>query len=152
MKLVTEQLGIFMGAWVLGMAFAVLYDLLVAIRRTLNLSVAAVSVLDFLFAVILGTFSFLYMLASVDGRIRGFILIGELLGALLYKTALSDMVLGALTAILGFFWAVTVAPVAFVLKKFQTIIDTIISRIKRSVKTLQSFVPKKRKMEGDITN
>ena len=83
--LASAQLDIFLGAMKLGAGLALAYAVPDALRRALSLGRRAVSAMDFLFFLFAGLVSFLYLLSTVDGRVRVFVVAGELLGALLLR-------------------------------------------------------------------
>lgn len=110
MGMAVEQVGIFFGAVLLGAIFALVYDLLVVLRRALVLPNGIISALDLLYSLGIGLVSFLYMLATSFGRVRVFILLGLLLGALLHRLLLSRFVQGLGVWLLQLLLAAVIRP------------------------------------------
>ena len=94
--LASAQLQTFWGAVCLGMALAAAYAIPAASRQVFSLNRVLISVLDLLYSFLAGLLSFLYLLSTVDGQLRGFVLAGEILGALFCRLT----VYGAILAVL----------------------------------------------------
>jgi spore cortex biosynthesis protein YabQ len=101
----------FLYACMLGVALGILYDVFRILRRALPLPAALVAAQDLLFFFLCAFFSFLFLMAQTDGRIRWFVAVGELLGAVLYHLtvgelvmAVSDLIIGAVRWVLGLLW------------------------------------------------
>lgn len=99
-SLASSQLLIFWGAVWLGAQLAAVYALPAALRAELPLSRLLESLLDLLYFAVAGFISFLYLLSTVEGRLRGFVLLGELLGALLLRLTLYPVLLAVLSRLL----------------------------------------------------
>ena len=75
--LASAQLLTFWGAVCLGMKLAAVYALPAALREELHFSWQLESLLDLLYFTAAGLISFLYLLSTVDGTLRWFVLAGE---------------------------------------------------------------------------
>ena len=83
--LASAQLLTFWGAVCLGMKLAAVYALPAALREELHFSWQLESLLDLLYFTAAGLISFLYLLSTVDGILRWFVLAGEVIGAVLLR-------------------------------------------------------------------
>lgn len=110
------QFYIFLGAMRLGAVFALLYALPAAARRAFRLSQWWVSALDLLFFFGVGLVSFLYLLSVLDGQLRGFVLIGEGLGALLVRCSAYPLLLRVLEGLLGLLRRILQLPLSLLAK------------------------------------
>lgn len=81
---------------VLGMALGVFYDVLRAVRMHFRLRRWGTALLDLLFCLSGLVCFLLLMLRGTDGRLRGFLPLGLLLGFLLYRKTVSPWILRAL--------------------------------------------------------
>lgn len=83
---------VFLKAVVMGVGLGILYDLLRAVRRALHAGVALTAFCDALFWI--GTLGavFIFVLTAAAGEGRSYVLLGAVLGALLYFIALSPPV------------------------------------------------------------
>lgn len=75
----------------LGAVFCVLYDMIRAIRRVCLNSFLAVLFTDILIWLFYAFATFIFLMARTNGEIRGFILMGELLGFILCRISLSRL-------------------------------------------------------------
>lgn len=110
---VSTQCLTFLYACLLGTALGLLYDVFRITRKALPLPAAAVAAQDLLFFFLCAFFSFLFLMAETDGKIRWFIAAGEFLGAVLYHLtagelvmAVSDVIIGAVRWLLRLVWRV----------------------------------------------
>ncbi len=88
---VSRQGLIFLAAVLSGFACGTVYDFLKLLRKYLPVGGAAVIFTDILFWLLSACIAFGTMLRFADGEIRGFQLIGMLLGAAIYFAALSKL-------------------------------------------------------------
>lgn len=107
---------------VLGAGLGALYDLFRISRKAFALPAILIAIEDLLYFFLCAFATFCYMLGATDGRVRWFILLGELLGAVIYHftlgelvMAVSDAILRAARAVLSFVWRLTGAPLLRVL-------------------------------------
>lgn len=78
------QLGLFGQSVILGAAMFLLYDLIRMFRRIFLHGIIWVSVEDFFYWLVVGSYFFLRLCQVNDGIIRAYILLGMVLGAWLY--------------------------------------------------------------------
>ncbi|MGE4549526.1 MAG: spore cortex biosynthesis protein YabQ, partial [Intestinibacillus sp.] len=94
----------------MGVALGVFYDLLRAVRRSLNAGVALTALCDTLFWMgTLGTI-FVFVLTIAAGEGRSYVLLGAAMGALLYFIALSPPILALLMLLVRFILYVAAFP------------------------------------------
>lgn len=82
-----QQIRVFLYAVGFGFFIGILYDLFRALRLMLSDGKKAFIVSDILFSLAAGFFTFLFALSRLDGNIRGYVLMGELLGFLVYSVS-----------------------------------------------------------------
>ncbi|MEE0946467.1 MAG: spore cortex biosynthesis protein YabQ [Acutalibacteraceae bacterium] len=74
---------------IVGFCFALFYDLFKGYRKVFNSNGLSVFFQDVFVSVIITVFTFLLLIARCNGEIRGYVLVGELLGFWLYRVTLS---------------------------------------------------------------
>lgn len=84
----------------LGTALGLFYDLLRAVRMHFRLRRWGTALLDLLFCMTGLVCFLLLMLRGTDGRLRGFLLLGLLLGFLLYRKLVSRWILRGMLCLL----------------------------------------------------
>jgi spore cortex biosynthesis protein YabQ len=89
-----QQTVAFLWSLGVGAAMGLLYDLFRVSRLALPASAALVAGEDILFFAVCGVAAFLFLLSSAEGKVRFFLLAGQLLGAVLYFATLSHAVMG----------------------------------------------------------
>lgn len=117
-NLVTVQTMIFLRALAVGAVLGVVYDLFRIFRMTVRCGTVHIFVQDCIYYFFCGLVTFSFMLSSSAGQIRFFILLGELLGAVLYLTTLGVLVMKVSSGIirfvhwlLGWIYKLTLQPV-----------------------------------------
>lgn len=103
---VAGQTWVFLGGILVGAALGVCYDLFRVVRLAVPHPAALVAVEDLVFFCVCAAGTFLYLLGAGYGQLRGFILVGELVGFLLYHCTLGAVairVFGVVLAWLGRF-------------------------------------------------
>ncbi len=86
-----------------GAAMCLFYDLFRIIRLARNTSTVGVFFQDVLYFAVCAFFTFCFLIVRCNGEIRGYVLLGELLGFLACRCSLSALVLAAAGAIYRFF-------------------------------------------------
>lgn len=84
-----RQAVVFLAATASGLCIGAVYDFLKLVRRSLHAGNAAVVFTDILFWIISAVFVFGVNMAVADGEIRIFQLVGAVLGAIIFFSALS---------------------------------------------------------------
>lgn len=98
--MVNIQTFIFLRAFLLGACLGLLYDVFRILRIAIKTPAVIVFLEDILYFLICGIITFLFMMSCIDGRVRGFIVIGELLGAVLYYCTIGSLLFRLSNAII----------------------------------------------------
>ncbi len=77
-----EQILAFLYSLCLGVIFCIFYDVFRAIRATIKLNDFSVFIQDIIYFVIIGFVSFIFLLSTTNGEIRGYIIFGIAVGFL----------------------------------------------------------------------
>jgi len=88
---------LFLDALICGMIIAVAYDILRLFRNIIPHLIFFVNVEDFVFWNIAGIYFFAVMFSANNGVLRGFFLVGTILGAYVYKKSFGELLFGLLT-------------------------------------------------------
>ncbi len=113
------ELRLFLGSLVLGMLMGALFDIFRAIRISVRHPALAVFCEDVLYAVLFGLSYYTYCTALCRGEIRGFVLIGMLLGFFTYIVTLGRILCGFVAKAVNF--------VKIALKKFGRLLKNALS-------------------------
>jgi spore cortex biosynthesis protein YabQ len=112
-----QQTGAFLWAILIGAGLALIYDAFRILRIAIPCGKGFIAAQDILFFIICAIVTFLYLLSHADGKVRAFLLLGELLGAVIYFCTLSIPVMGVsrkiialIRGILSFFYRYLVFP------------------------------------------
>ena len=115
---IAQQSVNFLMSCALGMLLGAIYDVFRITRKAFPLPSFLIAVEDILFFLICAVLSFTYMMNYSEGRLRWFVLVGQLLGACVYYFTVGCAVMAAADAIIAFFrrffhflWSITVRPV-----------------------------------------
>lgn len=133
---VYHQLVIFGWAILFGFMLCLSYDILRAIRRVIPHHKTAVGIEDLIFWIIAGFGLFFYIFYSNNGAMRAFILIGILIGGILYLTILSSWILYFMTKVFQFILIGFIKPILILLKQIQNFFKIIHKGLKKSHKWL----------------
>jgi len=114
---VTQQAMAFVWAVLMGGAFGLLFDVFRILRIALPFADVIIAAQDILFFSICAIAAFFYLLGHADGRVRLFLLLGILLGAVIYFCTLSIPIMGVsrliiafVKSVLSFFWRYFLLP------------------------------------------
>ena len=88
-----EQTLIFLASLGVGFILGIVYDLLRTLRLSITKSKPAIIVFDLLYFFVVAFVSFVFILAANKGEVRSYIIIGELIGALVYYFSLGITVI-----------------------------------------------------------
>lgn len=117
MTLIAEQVYIFLYAILAGALAAFLYDILRIKRRAIKTGVIIISLEDILYWLVAAVLLFLIVYNSNSGEMRGFIFIGNIIGAVLYESLLSKivitssvMIINLIKRLLLFIWKIISFP------------------------------------------
>ncbi len=143
----------FFYAMALGGAFCIFYDILRALRKTVEHKDVWVFLGDVLFWVLAANISFLFMLAQTNGEIRGFVLLAELLGFALIRLIASKYFLWFFSFVLSKI-ALALRTVNRLIYAFCTFFETFLSKVfeffKKILKSLLKGVKKLLKNMGRL--
>lgn len=113
-----EQAAVFLQSLLVGAALGILYDVFRVSRVAFPTAYGVVFAEDVLFFLICAIVTFFFGLSAIDGSLRVFLIIGELLGAVLYYFTLGRLVMGvskkiiaAIKAVLSFIFRRILRPV-----------------------------------------
>ena len=101
-NLVTVQTMIFLRSLAIGAVLGVVYDLFRIFRMTVHCGSVSIFIQDCIYYFFCGLVTFSFMLNSSAGQIRFFILLGELLGAVIYLTTLGVLVMKVSSGVIRF--------------------------------------------------
>jgi len=108
----------FVWAVLMGAAFGLLFDAFRIIRIAIPVADVIIAAQDILFFSICAVAAFFYLLGHADGRVRFFLLVGILLGAVIYFCTLSIPIMGVsrviiafVRGVLRFFWRYLILPI-----------------------------------------
>ena len=92
-----DQIISFLLSVCLGAVFCLIYDIIRAARKVCLNSFLAITVVDFLLWIFYAFVTFIFLIARTDGEIRGYVLIGEMLGFIILRISLSHLLYLALS-------------------------------------------------------
>lgn len=138
----TMQLLSFGGGALVGVLIGMLYDIFRMVRLTISFKKTAVGLQDFLFCLLGGLFTFIYIMYYADGYIRYYVLFGEVLGFFVYMVTLSRVIIGfykwvlqVIGKILRFIIGKIIAPICKVIaniyRKISKLFQKTASKVKR---------------------
>jgi spore cortex biosynthesis protein YabQ len=90
----------FLSACLWGAALGVVYDLFRISRIAIKTCNVIIFIEDIIFFVIVTLSSFIFIVMKNDGVLRGFLIVGELLGALVYFSTISIIIMNAARVII----------------------------------------------------
>ena len=99
----------------LGGLFCTLYDIIRAARKVCLNSFWAVQITDVFIWIIYAFLTFIFLIARTNGEIRGYVIVGALLGFVLFRISFSRLFFPALRFVF--------VKMAFIIKKISVCID-----------------------------
>ena len=117
----------FLQALVLGAALGLLYDVFRIIRIAVPAAKPLVAMQDIIFFAACAVVTFLFLLGNVDGKVRFFLIIGEVLGAILYFCSLSIVLMGFSRLIISFLHGVIKFVLRFIIMPIVHILSQILA-------------------------
>jgi len=100
-------LSVFLLSCLLGGVLSVFYNLFKILRIAVKFSAVTIAVQDFVFWFLSGLAVFMFALWQNDGIVRGYVLAGALIGALVYNLTIGALIARSAAAIVGFFQRVS---------------------------------------------
>lgn len=133
-----------------GFLLCLCYDMFKILRMSVKHSTLAFFIEDIIYSVLAAFVTFIFLLSQTGGRVRSYVLLGELLGFFLFRLTLSraiiavaDVIIKAVKAILRFIDRIFVKPLIKLLKMFYGVfkklavfIHSIACKILISIKNL----------------
>lgn len=143
----------------LGCILCAVYDVLRASRKAGFNSAVSVFVTDITFWVLSAFATFIFFISRTNGEIRGYVLIGEFIGFVLFRISLSRLIFWCFTKLFSFLKKLN----CLINKGFEALYrktDTVMQKIrnfalefqKRSLKIIKKLLKNRRKMLYTNTN
>lgn len=98
---ILNQVTAFLYSLLLGGIFCVFYDILRSVRKMTESSFTAVLIEDILYFTVCAPITFCFLLATTNGELRAFVLIGIVLGFTVVRVTVSSFILKIFTFIIG---------------------------------------------------
>lgn len=124
--MVTNQAFIFFIFILTGFLIGILFDIFRVLRRSFNTSDIITYIEDILFWIITGLIILYVSFTFNNGQIRGYTLLGLMLGGILYLLIFSNIFIKVMVTILnyikkvvGFIINIVITPIKFVIKIFR---------------------------------
>lgn len=134
------QLLNFLRAVALGVIFCVIYDFLKALRATVRYGAVAVFVQDVFFSLLTALATFVFMLATTNGELRGFVFFGLAIGFAVCRLSISRLFQKVLRSLfLGISRSLQVISVN-IYNSFDLIERNVILFCKKTFKTLKKLL------------
>lgn len=129
-----RQLFAFLVSLALGLAFAIAYSVLRGIRLAVRHSALAINIEDIIFCEIISFITFLFALALTSGEIRLFMLLGILIGFLVFHFTLS--------ALFAKILSVVIRSIGFILLKIKGFISGVLGFFGKTVRKIVLIISK----------
>lgn len=142
----SDQLLTFGYALVLGAILCVLYDFFSAHRIANRCGAVTVFITDLAFWIVAAFMTFLFLLARTKGEIRGFVLVAELIGFIVFRLTLSKFLFSVLLILFKFLVRIT----AFLSGVFDRLADFVNETGKKSLKMLKRVGKRLKKLLKSI--
>ena len=120
--MIAQQTQVFLIACLIGAGLGAFYDVFRIIRIAVKNPAAIVFLEDALFFAVCALVTFFYMMQSIGGQLRFFIVLGELLGGVIYYFTIgslvmkiSKLIIRAVKAVFRFIYRVLIRPVLILL-------------------------------------
>lgn len=120
--MIAQQTQVFLIACLIGAGLGAFYDVFRIIRIAVKNPAAIVFLEDALFFAVCALVTFFYMMQSIGGQLRFFIVLGELLGGAIYYFTIgslvmkiSKLIIRAVKAVFRFIYRVLIRPVLILL-------------------------------------
>lgn len=112
---ISQQTLSFMYSLILGATLSVCYDMIRILHKKAVRSIVAIQVIDVLFLVVTAFITFSFLMIFSNGQIRLYLLLGELMGFVLWSVTLSCFLQKIILLLLG----VVNKTYVFILKPFR---------------------------------
>lgn len=142
----SEQFLIFLASLGLGFILGILYDFLRALRLSFTRGKWSLIVFDLLYFFMVAFVSYIFILAANKGEVRSYIIVGELLGAVLYYFSLgfalmqlTDKFVRILREVYSLFYKIISFPFRLIKKVFLKVFGKLKTIFKKSEKKSQKI-------------
>jgi spore cortex biosynthesis protein YabQ len=133
---IAQQTTAFLWAIFVGAALGLLYDSFRILRIAIPCGNTFIAVQDVLFFITCALVTFLFLLGQAEGKVRFFLLVGELLGGVLYFSTISIPIMGVSRKIIAVIRAVISFIARYLLLPLWRLVYWIVSTILRPVRFL----------------
>lgn len=137
-KFLVQETILFFYACILGAFLGLIFDLFRIFRMAVKCGTVWVFIQDILYFSIITFVTFIFLLSYNDGRFRMFILVGELMGSVLYFFSVSIIILKSSKLIIN----TTKRVFAVLLKPFNKIYDKVYTKISNVKGKTHKKIPK----------
>lgn len=137
-----EETILFLKSCVLGVFLGCLFDLFRIFRMTVKCGTIFVFIQDILYFAIITFVTFMFLLSYNDGRLRMFILVGELMGSVLYFFSLSILILKSselIIKVMKKILSIILNPFIIFFKFIKSKIDNLKTKINFKLKKFKLF-------------
>lgn len=145
MNVIASEVIVFFEACILGVFFGAFYDVFRIIRLSFKNPKLLIFFEDLLYFIVLTIASFIMVVMKNDGFLRSFLIIGELLGMILYFFSISIVVIKSANLIikmvknaLNFIYKITLKPVIALFCYIMSNITIAFNAIKNKIKNISS--------------
>lgn len=148
-EIIGLQVKFFLASIASGIIMLIVYDTIRIFRRIIKHSRIAVGIEDVIFWVLSSLFIFVMMYIQNNGIIRGFSIMGMLLGMIMYNQLLSKHIVNGISAFIH--WIIKLikkiisilfTPFRFILKKLKRLFGFIFRKLGRHIKKLLHIIKK----------
>lgn len=128
---VSNQTLIFLQSCLLGIVLGIIYDVFRVIRRAIKVNTIITFIQDFIFFILAAIITFTFFLQQTDGEMRMFVVIGELLGWVVYYLTIGKLVIKISESIIKVIKNIFKLIYNILIKRIIRIIIKIYSKIKK---------------------
>lgn len=129
-QIINLEIKFFLVSILSGVVLLIIYDVLRIFRKVVEHGVVWISLEDIVYWVICSVLIFRMMYKMNDGVIRGFSLLGILLGMILYKVSISDYIVKGISFVLIKIKNLIEKIIGFLLKPFKFVLNKIMQFLK----------------------
>lgn len=142
------QLYTFLAAFYGGVVIAFMYDVYKIYRRLLKTRKIVATIQDLLFWVVIAMVATSVLVFSNDGKVRGYSLLGFILGALIYHLLLSKVVVKAINEVLKVIKRIALYIYGKIKRAFKTLFKFIMYPYKRIYKTMSPLIKRVKRISN----
>ena len=138
---VSSQTMAFLLSCLLGAGLAAVYDLFRILRIALPHPAPVIAAQDFVYLLLCAGATFFYLMTTISGQIRLFVLVGEAIGWVLYYFTIGEVVMKSAHVVIGFvyrFLRLLLAPFAFLGKGLCRILSRTGQKVEAKAKKIST--------------